>query len=242
MKKHLSKKWFAIVFINFISLILPLGAIERRIADEYSFILLVPQAQDKLACAIFMLDDLRVCRFPNGPMWSNSLALKELYPVSEEVYLQIKNLAQKLHILCLDYSSFKTRCQNDCQQSICGFALPWEPGMAYVFDDLTNVDQVAGFLIEKSELSQLKLGHVIKKKEAFTIQLNHTDNCLDLDEIDLLIAGNTDSEYVGKYLPYPLQELKNLCGKIVISCLIRYHEIRQKMINLIGRYRARSET
>lgn len=242
MKKHFTKGWFAIVLINLVGTVLQINSVERRTTDEYSFILLMPQADTNLLCAVFRLDDLRVCRFPNGPMWSNSLALQDLHVISEEIYLEIKKHAQKLHILCLDYHSFKIRCQNNCQQNICGFALPWEPGMAYVFDDLKDVDQVTGFLIEKSQLAQLQINNVIKKNELFTINTADTGNSLDLDEIDLLIAGNTDSEYVGKYLPYPLQELKNFCGKVMICCLMRYHEIRQKMIQLMGKYYARSET
>lgn len=237
MKPYLTKKWLAIILVNFISIVSLSESLERRILDEYSFILLMPQADNQLVAAVFMLDDLRVCRFPNGPMWSNSLAIKKLHPISAEIYTEIKSRAQKLHVLCLDYSNFKMRCQNECQQSICGFALPWEPGMAYVFDDLQNIEQVTGFLIEKSQLAYLQLNDELKKNRS----LSSAD--LDLDEIDLLIAENTDSEYVGKYLPYPLQDIKNLLGKIVISCLIHYHEIRQKIINLIGsRNHARSKT
>lgn len=240
MKNYLTKKWLVIIFVNLVCIASSTDSVERQILDEYGFVLLMPQTDTNLLAAVFMLDDLRVCRFPNGPMWSNSVALKKLYPISAEVYTEIKNRAQKLHILCLEYNSFKVRCQNECQQNICGFALPWEPGMAYVFDDLKNIDQVSGFLIEKSQLAALQLVDHIKRNDIFGINVNHAESNLDLDldEIDLLIAGNTDSEYVGKYLPYPFQDLKNLLGKIVISCVIRYHEIRQKMMSLIGKYRA----
>lgn len=241
MNKYLIRKCLAIVLLNNFNF-WQIKAVEKRSADEYSFILLMPQSDTNLVGAIFKLDDLRVCRFPNGPMWSNSIAQKDLRVIPEAVYLEIKKNAQKLHILCLDYQSFKMHCQNNCEQSICGFALPWEPGMAYVFDDLKNVEHVTGFLIEKSQLVQLEFNKLIKKNEPFSINAANLNESFDLDEIDLLIAGNTDNEYVGKYLPYPLQDIKNLCGKVVISCLMRYHDIRQKMIQFLGKYYARSKT
>ena len=199
---------------------------EKRLIDDYSFILLMPQNESKWVAAIFSLTDLRVCRFPNGPMWSNSVALQEIYPVSKDCYLTIKNCSQKLHILCLDYSIFKLQCQNPCKQSVCGFALPWEPGMAYVFDDLQNIEHLKGYIIEKSKLADLKFESTIKRSQL--------DLSEDLDEIDFLIENNHDDQYVGKYLPYPLQDIKNFFGKIAISCLIYYHSFKQKVTKLVN--------
>jgi len=243
LKNYLDKKWLVVLLVNMVITEVA-GSSEKRSAEDYSFILLMPSAESDSGrvAVVFPLDTLKVCRFPNGPMWSNSIAAQTFYLVSQQAYTVIKKEAQKLHILCLDYGVFKSQCQNDCQQSICGFALPWEPGMAYVFDDLKDIDQVSGLLIEKTKLAKLELGLPLNKSEFLTVNSEPLDDGMNLDEIDLLVAGNTDDEYAGKYLPYPFQDIKNFFGKIVISCLMRYHTIRQKMITLLGKYYARSKT
>src|SRR3989338_1589814 len=108
---------------------------QKRALADYYFVLLMGTncANNDYRCAIFALTDLKICRFPGGPLWSNSIAISELYTITQEVYTNLLKSAPKMAILCLDYNSFRMQCQNECKQCICGFALPWEAGMAYVF-------------------------------------------------------------------------------------------------------------
>lgn len=236
MKNYFKNKWCMTVLIALGLLMSYTTVCGRYIMEDYSFILLMPSSDTTYVGIVFPLSDLKVCRFPNGPMWSNSIDSKTLYYIPKSIYTDIKKCSQKLHMLCLDFGLFKSQCQNDCQQSICGFALPWEQGMAYVFDDLKEVDRVTGFIIEKSCLSQLQLERASKKIDVSNVNQSSSQDTmgdLDLDEINLLIDANLDEEYVGKYLPYPFQDIKNFIGKIVISCLMRYHNIRQKLLKFM---------
>ena len=207
--------------------------------ENYSFILVMPRSDADYLCAIFSLDHLKVCRFPNGPMWSNSITSQELYIMPKEAYLDLKQSSQKLPVLCIDDGRLQQKLnQNRCNKNVCGFALPWESGMAYVFDDLREVDRVSGMIIGREQLMQLKPQLEILGKD-----INEISNCENnLSDVDLLIQGNLDDEYVLKPLPYPFQKIKNLFGKIAIACLISYHELRLKIATLLGRFYARSET
>lgn len=220
--------------------------LHKRALEDYYFILLMPtkhtEQTDYLA-AIFALNDLKVCRFPGGPLLSNSVALNELYNISNQEYLKLNQVGYKLAILCLDYSAFKLDCQNDCQQNICGFALPWESGKAYVFDDLTQIDKVLGILIEKTQLAQIELTACLKKIECVEDQssLLIIDE-LDFDAVDSLLESNTDELYDSKQLSDTAQSITNFFGKIAITLLMGYHDIKQKIIKILSIYYARSET
>lgn len=229
--------------------------VQKRVLEDYCFVLMMQndQINSNYLCAIFALTDLRVCRFPGGPLWSNSLANQELYVISQEVYSQIKNLAQKMAILCLDYTAFKRQCHNDCHKNICGFALPWDLGMAYVFDDLQDVAQVSGLIIEKNKLLDFKLGACLKKidlnqRDLMVIDVAQIDHTINLntsepDDIDLLLENqvDTEEEVVLKPMSYPMQKITNFVGKIVISCLMGYLDLKQKVIKIMRNIYARQK-
>lgn len=225
----------------------------KKTLSDYCFILLMQtnQHSNNYLCAIFALTDLKVCRFPGGPLWSNSISSKELYAISQDIYLELKSFSQKMAILCLDYNTFKTQCCNNCSQNICGFALPWDPGMAYVFDDLQEVSQVSGLLIEKSKLLGLKIGACIKAIDLdpndFMVidiaQIDHNSNLSSekLDDIDLLLENEIDAGETIEFKPMPesMQKITNFFGKIVISCLMGYLDLKQKLIKVIRTVYAR---
>ncbi len=225
----------------------------KKTLSDYCFILLIQtnQHSNNYLCAIFALTDLKVCRFPGGPLWSNSISSKELYAISQDIYLELKSFSQKMAILCLDYNTFKTQCCNNCSQNICGFALPWDPGMAYVFDDLQEVSQVSGLLIEKNKLLGLKIGACIKAIDLdpndFMVidiaQIDHNSNLSSekLDDIDLLLENEIDSGEIIEFKPMPesMQKITNFFGKIVISCLMGYLDLKQKLIKVIRTVYAR---
>ena len=203
------------------------------------------------ACVVFSLTELKVCRFPGGPLWSNSIAMQQSYEISQDVYLGIKNLAQKMAVLCLDYNAFKQQCHNDCHKNICGFALPWDPGMAYVFDDLQDIAQVSGLIIEKNKLLEFKLGSCVKKTDLkhddhLVVDIAQIDykislNSAEPDDIDLLLENQADfAEQVElKPMSKPMQKLTNFFGKILVSCLIGYIDLKQKIIKIMRTIYAR---
>jgi hypothetical protein len=214
--------------------------VKKGVLEDYCFILLMPSNNSAgYSCAVFVLEDLKVCRFPGGPVWSNTLLEKDLHQISQETYFDIKQMAHKLDILCLDYQNFKLDCPTNDLCHVCGFALPWESGMAYVFDNLTQIDQVTGLIIEKTELVNLKLCSHFKKSECNNYQIEiaeYSDN--NLDSIDLLMQGDNDQEYATQPLSDTAQKLKNFFGKIAIFCLMGYHDIKLKITRIIKDYYA----
>lgn len=243
----MKQRWTIILLVNFLTLSVVASDLAKKcVAEDYSFILVMPNFNPHVnngehdgadyVCAIFALEELKVCRFPNGSVWSNSLAGQKMHPLTKETYLALKEHAQKLDMLCLDYADFRLHCQNDCNQSICGFALPWETGMAYVFDDLKNIDQIVGFIVEKKQLSLFFKNHDCIRSNA----CEEVD--FSLDEIDLLLDNNQEEKYIARSLPYPLERLKVIFGKIAIACLMSYYELKQKITNLLSVYHARPKT
>jgi len=246
------KQLIRLLFLNI--LILNLQAVNqsrdtKRALEDYYFVLLMGESclgSNNYRCVFFALTDLKVCRFPGGPLWSNSIATSELYTISQDVYEDLLKSTPKMAILCLDYNVFKRKCQNECKQSICGFALPWDLGMAYVFDDLQNIDQVSGLIIEKNKLEEFKLEFCLKK---FDFNRNDlividADQGSGLDDIDLLLAGETDlgEQIEFKPMSYPMQKITNFFGKIVISCIMGYLDLKQKIIKIMRNIYARPKT
>lgn len=239
----MKQKLIIILLVNFLTFSVAASDLAKKcVTEDYSFILVMPNFNNdehdavNYVCAIFALEELKVCRFPNGSVWSNSLATQKMYHINNDIYLALKENAQKLDMLCLDYADFRLHCQNDCNQSICGFALPWETGMAYVFDDLKNIDQIVGFIVEKTQLGLFFKDHNCIRSGACE------EASFGLDEIDLLLDNNQDEKYVARSLPYPLERLKVICGKIAIACLMSYYELKQKITNLLSVYYARPKT
>ena len=211
----------------------PLGAFEsislkdKKELGKYKFVLVMP-SNVGYSCAVFSLDRLRICRFPNGPMWSNSVKAQKLYSISKDTYHQINNKAKKLPVLCIDEGRIHGHNISRSNKDVCGFALPWEQGMAYVFDDLKDVDQVCGLIVEDSYLQQLDLeGTEVKSDFEFS---NDDD---EYDIVDDLVDDNDDDEFDAKALPYPFEGIKNYFGKIFIACLLNYHELRAKLVWLL---------
>lgn len=210
-----------------------LGALEgiplkdKKELDKYKFVLLMPKDDVSYLCAVFSLDSLRVCRFPNGPMWSNSINSHKLYTISNAEYSQITKYSDPLPVLCMDEGRLDRDMISRSNKNLCGFALPWELGMAFVFDDLKEVSRVSGVIIDKTYLQKINLP--LTRSIAFS-DYEEDDG---LDEIDLLIAGNEDEEFDARVLPYPLENIKNVLGKIFINCLIKYHAIRLKLQALL---------
>ncbi len=205
---------------------------------DYHFFLLLPAEDNQVGLAIYLLDELKVCRFPNGPVRVNSLKDKYIQLISIEDGLQFSKCAQKLLMLCLDRQQQPALVSADTgPHQLCGFALPWEQGMAYVFDDLPNISVVQGFIVSKEEARKQNL-----MIEGDRVCRSESMNDFEMDEIDLLISEQPDRDYVSKPLPYPLQKAKNFFGKIVISCLIRYHRLRVRMYNWWRQIHAQSKS
>lgn len=212
---------------------LPLGAFEsislkdKKELGKYKFVLVMPSNVGH-SCAVFSLDDLRICRFPNGPMWSNSVKSQKLYSISQDAYRQISNKAKKLPVLCIDEGRIHGHNISRSNKDVCGFALPWEQGMAYVFDDLKDVDQVCGLIVENDFLQRLDL-----EAEGAKPEFELLDDDEDFDMVDALVSDNDDDDFDAKALPYPLEGIKNYFGRIFIACLLNYHGLRSKLIWLL---------
>ena len=198
--------------------------------EDYFFVLLVPNKDDAdYQCAVFSLEKLKVCRFPGGPMWSNIVSEEHACLIDSILFEKIYAAASPLSILCIDGNAgFK--------KHICGFALPWVSGMAYVFENLVQVDKVVGLVVRKSKLMDLGL-------ELFEHNGLQIKCCADLDtfeshldEIDQLLASNENSaeQFAKSPLPYPLQHLKQFFGPMVIAGLMYYYDLKVKIIRFLG--------
>ena len=129
------------------------------------------------------------------------------------------SLSNKLPVLCIDEGWLKEYQINRSNKNLCGFALPWDSGMAYVFDDLYQVENISGLIVLCDKLVQMNLLNVPNQ---------FTDLDDDMDDIDRLVAGVDGEEMMSKPLPYPLDQIKIVCGQLFIAALLKYHQIKDK--------------
>lgn len=115
---------------------------------NYYFILLMPKNDSQYQCAIFPLEKLKICRFPSGPILSNFISHQRACTIDQSCYQNLCKESSQLSVLCVDNNRSNAG-------HICGFALPWGGGLAYVFDGLHQVDKVTGLIVEKAKLKNL---------------------------------------------------------------------------------------
>lgn len=207
------------IFFLISSLFSGVVATQPELGDFY-FVLLMPNEVGHYACAIFTLEELKVCRFPHGPMTCNKVDRQQTFLIDQLTAENLRANATPLSILCLDGKTHHT----------CGFALPWGYAMAYVFENLEHVDRVLGMIIEKNCLSKFNL----TLPEMFEPQMAYDSEDDNFDEINALLANETDTEFASRPLPYPLQQIKQFLGRIAIAGIMYYYEVKEWVVKTVG--------
>lgn len=182
--------------------------------DQYRFLVALPHGS-AYQCAIFELLEMRACRFPSGPVRVNSIKGHQWLELKLEQYQLLQARASKLPVLCIDEGWLHNQQVSRSNRNLCGFALPWESGMAYVFDDLYEVENLSGLIVSTELLLELNL-------------LPNSE-CDELDEIDQLIAGSVGQEIADRSLPYPLDKVKQFLGQAFIATLLKYHDWKDRV-------------
>lgn len=194
---------------------------DQDVQEQYRFVVVQPDHQaGAYQCLIYGLSEMLACRFPNGPMRCNSVRASRWIEINIQQYHSLMQQATQLAVLCIDEGWLHEQQVNRCNRNLCGFALPWENGMAYVFDDLYEVENLSGLIASVELLSELGL-----------LTDSEPDQLDDLDEIDRLIAGSDAQEAVDRSLPYPLDKVKQVLGQAFIATLLKYHDWKIKIKN-----------
>ena len=193
----------------------PLGAFEsislkdKKELGKYKFVLVMP-SNVGYSCAVFSLDRLRICRFPNGPMWSNSVKAQKLYSISKDTYHQINNKDVVIGIAASGTTPYVIGALEKCNENgiitgciVCNSESSVADVAQYPVEVIVGSEFVTGSTRMKSGTAQklvlnmisttvmIKLGKVVGNK---MVDMQLSNNKL-VDRGTKMIMGQLDVDY-----------------------------------------------
>ncbi|MDR3646935.1 MAG: hypothetical protein P4L22_05350 [Candidatus Babeliales bacterium] len=149
LKKLILISW--LLSINLINAI-----IQDTPQEEYNFVLLIDH-DTQYIMATFPLNDLKKCHFPEGPLRANIPAIEDFEIIDKSTYSKLKDNSVKLNVFCIEDGVLRCK-KNDEEVTLkkCGFDVPGQPQLHYVFCIKEDIKNVSGHIVLRSEIETLQ--------------------------------------------------------------------------------------
>lgn len=197
------------------------------ILAEYDFVLLINKGSDYLM-AKFNLDELKQCHFPGGPLRTNNTVVDKFLTISQNIYEDINSNSIKLQIFCIDDGAtvYKSLDNEDVYLKKCGFEVPGQSKLHYVFCVKNEFKNISGHIILRNDLENLQ------KQNAKEEQIEDNENNdqtvseqFSIDDIDKIEWELAAPELVINNLTF-MEKVKNYCILAKAIMHIQYLKIK----------------
>jgi len=175
---------------------------EIKPVQDYVFLLLFSDEQDISYYYLkFGLGNLKKSHFPSGPSISNDFSVQELCKIEKDIWQEVNNRSINLSMFCIEEPIV------DCHGETiflrrCGFELPNDKNVSYLFNLDNNFHNIKGVIILSSELDKI----LQSDYEPFSIVVPEDDESIrdiDMDKV---------KKFERKEDPMFLRIIKNVGG------------------------------
>lgn len=193
-------QWFLIFLLSILNMSYATQATEIKPSQDYMFLLLFSDEKDKNFYFLkFGLGNLKKCHFPSGPSISNDFSIHEFYNITQEIWEKINNSSISLSMFCIEEPIVDFTEETKFIKK-CGFELPSDKSVSYLFDLDNNFHNINGVIILKNELDKILSGQQEETQFDFGFSVEIPEDPEGIRNIDPVILKNfvpkPDSRFV----------------------------------------------
>ena len=215
------------LFLTFILLITNnIYSIEQDF-DE-SFVLLVVDKNHDYNLATYDLNKLKKCKFPEGPWRDNSMITSDFSKINIETWKKIESASTALQMFCIE----SPKATDTIIYKNCGFELPGNKKLGYVFNLQQDIKEAAGGIIATKQLDTI-LEPQTQTKNLATHNTEDTQdpNEIQLDELEEL-AANLDMTKTDNHENFtPTSKTEIIITKVCVYLLMKSLEVKKTIID-----------
>lgn len=194
--------------------------------NDQIFILLAINKNDEYHFAKYDLNKLKKCKFPEGPWRNNSIIVSDFSKINIESWKKIESDCIILPMFCIEAPKSHEPHEPSVYKN-CGFELPGNQKLGYVFNLDRHIKEVKGAIIS-NETFNLILDENKKQSETVAVPEQEETSQVPADELDELadFTENLDETKVDHSNFRPTSKIEIFITRICVYLLMKSLDIR----------------